>query len=137
MTQDTDAPQLECVHNGYHRPGQCPEAKAQQDTDAPQSDYARREAIAKAMGFVSSSSRFRIETLIRAGWTADRIIGGFPPSSRPAVAQYLAQQGEVLRSEFRSQEEAEAFWAHVGEDEAIERAGISGFDMAQVPDPGE
>jgi hypothetical protein len=69
------------------------------------------------------------------GNTTDEILGKVPPEHRPAVARYLVQQGEVLRSEFRSEAEAEAFWAHVGEDAAIERAGISGFDMAQVPDP--
>jgi hypothetical protein len=70
-----------------------------------------------------------------SGATPDQILASVPPEHRPTVARYLVQQGETLRSEFRSEEEAEAFWAHVGEDAAIERAGISGFDMARVPDP--
>jgi hypothetical protein len=48
------------------------------------------------------------------GSTPDEILGFVTPEARPAVARYLVQQGEILRSEFRSEEEAEAFWAHVG-----------------------
>lgn len=68
-------------------------------------------------------------------WTADQILGATEVSLRPAVARYLVQQGEALRSEFRSEAEAEAFWAHVGEDDRTERSNLGEHGMAQVPDP--
>lgn len=70
-----------------------------------------------------------------SGATPDQILASVPPEHRPTVARYLVQQGEALRSEFRSDTEAEAFWAHVGEDAAIERANLGEHGMAQVPDP--
>lgn len=57
------------------------------------------------------------------GRTSDEILGKVPSEHRPAVARYLVQQGEVLRSEFRSEAEAEAFWAHVGEDARCDFCG--------------
>lgn len=70
-----------------------------------------------------------------SGATPDQILASVPPEHRPTVARYLVAQGEVLRNEFRSEAEAEAFWAHVGKDTAIERSNLGEHGMAQVPDP--
>lgn len=90
-----------------------------QSPDAPQSACLVRSAIDKMIPW----------------WTADQILGATEVSLRPAVARYLVQQGETLRSEFHSEAEAEAFWAHVGEDAATERSNFGEHGMAQVPDP--
>lgn len=175
-------------------------------TDAPRSDSPPDP---------STSSQHRINVLADHGWTIDRILGTFPAASRPAVARYLVQRGEVLDSPpepyygfrfpetdgdvtmmdrvspyppefvasfFKTErcliarafqppkvyqpctdmlprtmawlaagvpmdfidrvdsrlagaEELPVFLTAVEGDAAIERAGISGFDMAQVPDP--
>lgn len=71
------------------------------------------------------------------GSTPDEILGFVTPEARPEIARILVQLGEVLRSEFRSDAEAEAFWAHIGEDTAIEHSNLGEHGMAQVPDPGE
>ena len=47
--------------------------------------------------------------------TVDEILGSFAASDRPGVARILVELGYPIRSEFRSEGEAEAFWAHVGE----------------------
>jgi hypothetical protein len=47
--------------------------------------------------------------------TVDEILGSFTATDRPGVARILVELGYPLRSEFRSEAEAEAFWAHVGQ----------------------
>lgn len=80
-----------------------------------------------------------VMTKVDEGWEADEILGAFLPVDRPEIARYLNNMmaGFNLRSEFRSEAEAEAFWAHIGEDERIERSNLGEHGMAQVPDPGE
>ncbi len=43
----------------------------------------------------------------------EEILGSSPAAERPAVARMLVDLGYPLRSEFRSEAEAEAFWAHI------------------------
>jgi hypothetical protein len=81
--------------------------------------------------------RTRVTHLLDKGISANDILGHTLPENRPMVARLLVQQGELLRNEFRSEDEAEAFWAHVGEDERTECSNLGEYGMAQVPDPGE
>lgn len=130
MTQSTDAPQS--VYYGHRFPD---------DLEALEAGCMPMDRVApyppEFMALPGSMVRSCVDACRDAGMNTDQILARFSPDLRPITARYLVQQGEALRSEFRSEEEAKAFWAHVGEDDRTERSNLGEHGMAQVPDPGE